>query len=147
MLKNSDDNHTNMIKPSEFQRTIDNAHVIHHLIDKDVIRRLFLEYGQYAEFILNIGKKINKNKLIGKKKKILQSQILFEINFLHLNSPIDFLIKRNNYYQFLKENDFIEISKILTVFANEQKYNLEKYQLEHIKLLAYKYLLTKYTLD
>ena len=143
----SNENFTIPIKASKLQTSNDNANIIYHKIDKDVINKLFKTHGNYAEFILKTGDKIKKNVIIGKKQKILVSQIIFEINFLHLNSPIEFLFKRHNYYKFFRENEFMEISKILTVFANENNYNCEKYQLEYIKLLAFKYLLTKYTIN
>ncbi len=133
-------------QPKGFQKLVDSSNLIYK-IDKQVLRSLYGDYGKILDFILITGQKLRKNQTIGEKNKILVSQILFEINFLNLHSPVGFLLRRHNYSVFVRENPFSDTSKILTVFAEELSYNKEKYETEFFKLLAYKYLLTKYSLD
>jgi hypothetical protein len=128
------------------QKSVDSYNLIYR-IDKQVLWSLYSDYGKISDFILTTGEKLGKNQTIGEKNKILVSQILFEINFLNIHSPVGFLLRRHNYSIFIRENAFSEMSKILTVFAEELSYNNEKYETEFFKLLAFKYLLTKYSLD
>lgn len=146
MIKTNDSNGEELT-PKEIQRSVDYLSLTYNNIDKEILRILYKDYGETTKFILKTGGKLKKNVLIGEKNRILTSQILFEINFLHLNSPVEFLLKRHNYSIFLRQNAFSESLKILSVFAEELGYNKEKYQLELYKLLAFKYLFTKYSLD
>lgn len=136
------------IKENNLQNFVDSAHHSFQIEDKELLKQLYLNYGENAQFLLKTGHKLAKNIPIGEidGSRILSSEVLFEINLLQLNSPFDYVMRRHNNINFIHRSSFREISKLLTLFASELEYTREKYQEELFRLLGLKYGLSKVSL-
>jgi len=113
------------------------------------IKLLMSNYGTNTNTLILEGNLNNSNSTIyysdtnkEQSTMILKSQIEYELKHLNLIKPIDFLIKRHNYIDFIINSDLKVFIVFLNIFKDHLNYTHSQYYTEFLRLVAFKMVLT-----